>query len=216
MEAPALAQMENFCPPSPEDETVCAALARYENTLRDAIREIHLDVSTFKLGVERRLEEAAGLSAPLERAVAQLQQENRHLRSQLEALARQVELLSGITRDRSPLPNNNHSLNHKNGLHDIQENREDMKEAIYGKGGACAQSQAHLHVQTLGNQTQTFSSQQPATIPSSPGSKSPPTNSRGFFTATSTGSSSGISITRFSSRATFAVTTKTNVSTAGL
>uniref|UniRef100_A0A3P8RYH1 Smoothelin, like n=1 Tax=Amphiprion percula TaxID=161767 RepID=A0A3P8RYH1_AMPPE len=112
MEAPTLAEMGDLCHPrssSPEGETVCAALARYENTLRDAIREIHVDVGSFKLGMERRLEETANLSGPLGRAVAQLQQENRQLKSQLEALTRQVELLSGITCDRSTLLNNNHN-----------------------------------------------------------------------------------------------------------
>ncbi|XP_017289626.1 smoothelin, like isoform X2 [Kryptolebias marmoratus] len=213
METPALAQMENFCPPSPEGETVCAALARYENTLRDAIREIHVDVSTFKLGIERRLEETAGLSAPLERAVAQLQQENQHLRSQLEALTRQVELLSGITCDRSTLLNNNVSQNHKNGLADILENHEDVKEVIYGKGQACTQSQAHLHVQTLENQTQTcssLSSQQSATVPSSSSSRSPLAGSRGSSMTLSPVPSSGLSVTRFSSRAIFAVSNKRN------
>uniref|UniRef100_A0A3P8V476 Smoothelin, like n=1 Tax=Cynoglossus semilaevis TaxID=244447 RepID=A0A3P8V476_CYNSE len=104
MEAPTLAEMGDLCQqcsPSPEGETVCSALTRYENTLRDAIREIHLDVSAFKLGMERRLEETANQSGPLGRAVAQLQQENRQLRSQLEALAQQVELLSAIRCDRS-------------------------------------------------------------------------------------------------------------------
>ncbi|XP_029374324.1 smoothelin, like isoform X5 [Echeneis naucrates] len=106
MEAPTL-EMGDLChsrSSSPEGETVCAALARYENTLRDAIREIHMDVSAFKLGMERRLEETASLSGPLGRAVAQLQQENRQLRSQLEALTQQVELLSGM------MMNNNHNL----------------------------------------------------------------------------------------------------------
>ncbi|XP_072548123.1 smoothelin, like [Salminus brasiliensis] len=88
---------------SPEGETVCAALARYEATLRDAVREIHVDVSAFKLGVERRLEEALRVSGPLGRAVAQLQQENRQLRGQLEALTRQVEMLTGTVCDRSAL-----------------------------------------------------------------------------------------------------------------
>uniref|UniRef100_A0A3Q3L1I1 Smoothelin, like n=1 Tax=Mastacembelus armatus TaxID=205130 RepID=A0A3Q3L1I1_9TELE len=94
---------------SPEGETVCAALARYENTLQDAIREIRVDVSAFKLSMEHRLEETANLSGPLGRAVAQLQQENQQLRSQLETLTRQVELLSGMTSDRTPLLNNNHN-----------------------------------------------------------------------------------------------------------
>ncbi|KAG7484827.1 hypothetical protein MATL_G00054640 [Megalops atlanticus] len=93
---------------SPEGETVCAALARYEATLHDAVREIRADVSAFKMGVERRLEEAAQLTGPLGRAVAQLQQENRQLRGQLEALTRQLEALTGTVCDRSALMSNSH------------------------------------------------------------------------------------------------------------
>lgn len=227
MEAPTLAEMGDLCHPrssSPEGETVCAALARYENTLRDAIREIHVDVSAFKLGMERRLEETANLSGPLGRAVAQLQQENRQLRSQLEALTRQVELLSGMTCDRSTLLNNSH--NHKNHLSDIQENHQEIKEVIYGKGQAHththshSQSQALLHIQpcSLGSQTQTYSSlssqsspaSPPATFSSSPSSSSPPVGSRVTSMMTGPLSSSSPSTTRFSSRATFAVSSKTN------
>ncbi|XP_046891500.1 smoothelin, like isoform X1 [Hypomesus transpacificus] len=87
------------------EETVCAVLARYEGTLRDAVRKIHMDVSTFKQGVELRLEEA-GLGGALGQAVAQLQQENRQLRVQLETLTRQVELLTGKLWDRSAVLNN--------------------------------------------------------------------------------------------------------------
>ncbi|KAK2846838.1 hypothetical protein Q5P01_009837 [Channa striata] len=223
MEAPTLAEMGDLChprPSSPEGETVCAALARYENTLRDAIREIHVDVSAFKLGMERRLDETANLSGPLGRAVAQLQQENRQLRSQLEALTRQVELLSGLTCDRSALLNHNHNYNqnHKNQLNDIQENQEEMKEVVYGRGEAHThtQSQAHLHIQTVGNQTQTYSSlsnqSSPASPPAtfSPGSSSPPAGSRVSSTMTGPASSSSPSTTRFSSRAIFAVSSKTN------
>lgn len=229
MEAPTLAEMGDLCHPrssSPEGETVCAALARYENTLRDAIREIHVDVSAFKLGMERRLEETANLSGPLGRAVAQLQHENRQLRSQLEALTQQVELLSGITCDRSTFLNNNHnhSQNHKNHLNDIQENHEEIKEVVYGRGQAQTQSQAHLHIQTLGNQAQTYSSlsnqsspsSPPATFSSSPNSSSPPAGSRVSSMVTGPVSSSSPSTARFSSRATFAVSSKTNVSTACL
>ncbi|XP_070826839.1 smoothelin, like [Chaetodon trifascialis] len=225
MEAPTLAEIGDLChprSPSPEGETVCAALARYENTLRDAIREIHVDVSAFKLGMERRLEETASLSRPLGRAVAQLQQENRQLRSQLEALTRQVELLSGMTCDRSTLLNNshNHSQNHKNHLSDIQENHQEMKEVIYGKGEAHTQSQTHLHIQScsLGNQGQNYSAlssqsspaSPPATFSSSPSSSSPPAGSRVSSMVTGPVSGSSPSTTRFSSRATFAVSSKTN------
>lgn len=228
MEAPTLAEMGDMCHPrssSPEGETVCAALARYENTLRDAIREIHVDVSAFKLGVERRLEETANLSGPLGRAVAQLQQENQQLRSQLEALTRQVELLSGMACHRGALATNghNHSSNHKNHLDDIQENHQEVKEVVYGKGQAHTQSQAHLHIQPCspGNQTHTYSAlssqcgpaSPPATFSCSPGSSSPPVGSRASSVVTGPVSGSSPSTARFSSRATFAVSSKTNVST---
>ncbi|XP_016414116.1 smoothelin-like protein 2 [Sinocyclocheilus rhinocerous] len=144
---------------SPEGETVCAALARYETTLRDAVREIHVDVSAFKLGIERRLEEAINVSGPLGRAVAQLQQENRQLRGQLEALTRQVEMLTGSVCDRS---------------------------ALLTEGSAPPQSNSS----TVGHQSP------PSAAPS---------------VAALTGSASSPTATRFSSRATFSVTSKTNV-----
>ncbi|KAM9853313.1 smoothelin, like [Aulostomus maculatus] len=220
MEATTLAEMGDLCHPrssSPEGETVCAALNRHENTLRDAIREIHLDVSAFKLGMERRLEEATNLSGPLGQAVVQLQQENRQLRSQLQALTRQVELLSGMTCDRSSLLNNslNDSQNHlKNHLNDIQENHQEITEVVYGKGQAHTQSQAHLHIQpcTLGSQTQmhTQPGSPPANFSSSPNSTSPPVGSRVSSMVTGPVTSSSPSTARFSSRATFAVSSKTN------
>ncbi|KAI5626742.1 smoothelin-like protein 2, partial [Silurus asotus] len=144
------------CPP--EGEMVCAALARYETTLQDAVREIHVDVSAFKMGVERRLDEALHMSGPLGRAVAQLQQENRQLRSQLEALTRQVEMLTGTVCDRS---------------------------ALLGSGPMPALPQSSTPL------TQSPLSPSSATTPS--GSASSPTG------------------TRFSSRATFSVSSKTNV-----
>ncbi|XP_014326298.1 smoothelin-like protein 2 [Xiphophorus maculatus] len=212
MEAQTLAQMEDLChhrSPSPEGETVCSALTRYENTLRDAIREIHAEVSNFKLDIERRCDETANLSGPLGQAVVQLQQENRQLRIQLEALTRQVELLNGLTCERN-ITTNNHSQNHKNELHDIQENHQDVKEVIYGRGQASTQNF------TLENQTQPYSSQSSlsstrANLTSSPtNSSSPPAGSRGSSMMMSPGTSSSPSITRFSSRATFAVSSKTN------
>ncbi|XP_068440851.1 smoothelin, like [Clinocottus analis] len=224
MEAPPPAEMGEPCGScSPEGETVCAALARYESTLRDAIREIHADVGAFKLGVERRLEETAaaaaanaGLSGPLGRAVAQLQQENRQLRGQLEALALQVELLSGMACDRSAFNNNNNhhhggtgggGQNHKNHLGDIQE----MREVIYGKGEAHTQSQALLHIggQVHGGGLGSRSggpASPPVSFSSSPGSGSPPASSR----AASAVTGGSPSTARFSSRATFAVSSKTN------
>ena len=223
MEAPTLAEMGDLCHPrssSPEGETVCAALARYENTLRDAIREIHVDVNAFKLGMERRMEETVNLSGPLGRAVAQLQQENRQLRNQLEALTRQVELLSGMACDRNTVVNNSH--NHKNHLSDIRENHREVKEVVYGKGQAHTQSQAHLHIQPCspGNQIHTFSglssqfspTSPPAAFPSSPVYSSPPVGSRVSSMVAGPVSGSSPSTARFSSRATFSVSSKTNVS----
>lgn len=227
MDAPALADMGDLCLPrssSPEGETVCAALARYENTLRDAIREIHVDVSAFKMGVERRLEETAGLSGPLGRAVLQLQQENRQLRGQLEALTRQVELLSGMACERNSILGNSHFHNHKNHLSDIQENHREMKEVVFGKGQAQAHSQAQLHLQpcSLGTQFQTQNQaygglsshcSHASALPPSPGSCSPPVGSRVSSVTTGPLSGNSPSPARFSSRATFAVSSKSNVST---
>lgn len=220
MDAPTLAEMGDMCHPrssSPEGETVCAALARYEKTLRDAIREIHVDVSAFKLGMERRLEDTVNLSGPLGRAVAQLQQENRQLRSQLEALTRQVELLSGMACDRSALLNNNnnshnhshgHSHNHKNHLSDIQENHQEIKEVIYGKGEAHAYT--HQAQTYSAPSSQSSPASPPAAFSSSPGSSSPPAGSRVASMVTGPVSGSSPSTARFSSRATFAVSSKTN------
>ncbi|XP_066551202.1 smoothelin, like isoform X2 [Amia ocellicauda] len=83
-----------------EAQTVCEALGRYETTLRDAVREIHVDISIFKQGVERRVDETLRLVSPLGRAVAELQHDNRQLRIQLETLTRQVELLMAAAHDR--------------------------------------------------------------------------------------------------------------------
>ncbi|XP_034023667.1 smoothelin, like isoform X2 [Thalassophryne amazonica] len=215
MEATTLAEMGDLCHPrssSPEGETVCEALARYENTLRSAIREIHVDVSSFKMTMERRLEETTSLSRPLGREVAQLQQENRELRGQLEALTRQVELLTGLACDRNTLLYHshnlsNHSENHKNHVNDIQENHQEIKEVIYGRGQAQTHShgQPHLHVQTYPS-----SASSPATFPGSPSNTSPPNGSRISSMMTSPGASGSPSTARFSSRATFALSSKTN------
>ncbi|TNN28203.1 Smoothelin-like protein 2 [Liparis tanakae] len=196
MEAPPPAEMGAPCRPrscSPPGETVCAALARYENSFRDAIREIRVDVGAFQLGVERRLE-AAAAGGPLGRAVAQLQQENRQLRGQLEALALQVELLSGLACDRSALlissSSSSHAgQNHKNHLSDIQE----IREVIYANGEAGGALGGH------------------AAPSPPPGSGSPPAGSRVSSVATGPAASGSPSAARFSSRATFAVSSKTNL-----
>ncbi|NXG77481.1 SMTL2 protein, partial [Baryphthengus martii] len=76
-----------------EAQTVCEALGRYEDTLRGAVREIHMDIQVFKQGVARQVEEVLRLASPLAHTVSELQQENRRLRAQLERLSRQVEAL---------------------------------------------------------------------------------------------------------------------------
>ncbi|NXP72190.1 SMTL2 protein, partial [Ramphastos sulfuratus] len=78
---------------SREAETVCEALGRYEEALRGAVREVHVDMQVFKQGVGRQVEEVLRLASPLARSVSELQQENRRLRAQLERLCRQVEAL---------------------------------------------------------------------------------------------------------------------------
>ncbi|NXJ53723.1 SMTL2 protein, partial [Spizaetus tyrannus] len=78
---------------SREAQTVCEALGRYEDTLRGAVQEIHVDMQVFKQGVGRQVEEVLRLASPLAHTVSELQQENRRLRAQLERLSRQVEAL---------------------------------------------------------------------------------------------------------------------------
>ncbi|XP_072311627.1 smoothelin, like isoform X2 [Eucyclogobius newberryi] len=193
-----LLEVGDYCharPCSPEGETVCAALSRYESTLRDAIREIHVDVSAFKVGVERRLEETSQLGTPLSEAVSRLQEENQQLKGQLEVLTRQVELL--MSRATEPSPDlrlnkiNGRSHSPKlNGIH--EENREEVKEIFYGKG------QAHI-------QASDGSARSPP-----PASSSPPAGSRVSSMVTGLLSSSSPSTTRFSSRATFALYSKSS------
>ncbi|XP_067394076.1 smoothelin-like protein 2 isoform X2 [Emydura macquarii macquarii] len=79
---------------SQDAQSVCEALGRYEDTLRGAVREIHVDIQVFKQGVDRQVEEVLRLASPLARTVAELQQENQRLRAQVERLSRQVEGLS--------------------------------------------------------------------------------------------------------------------------
>ncbi|KAL2094951.1 hypothetical protein ACEWY4_009670 [Coilia grayii] len=74
-------------------EDTQAALARLERTMMSLVREIHVDVGTFKRTVERRLDEACAASGPLRELVAQLQQENREIRARLDELTQQVEAM---------------------------------------------------------------------------------------------------------------------------
>ncbi|NXO39847.1 SMTL2 protein, partial [Locustella ochotensis] len=87
---------------SREAQTVCDGLGRYEDTLRGAVRDIHVDIQLFKQGVGRQVEEVLRLASPLAHAVSELQQENLRLRVQLERLSRQVEALgrsAGLPQD---------------------------------------------------------------------------------------------------------------------
>lgn len=79
---------------SQDAQTVCEALGRYEETLRGAVKEIHVDIQVFKNGVDRQVAEVLRLANPLASTVAELQQENQQLRTQVEHLAQQVEILS--------------------------------------------------------------------------------------------------------------------------
>ncbi|KAJ7308936.1 hypothetical protein JRQ81_008215 [Phrynocephalus forsythii] len=78
---------------SQDAQTVCEALGRYEETLRGAVREIHVDIQAFKSGVDRQVAEVLRLATPLSHTVAHLQRDNQQLRAQVERLARQVESL---------------------------------------------------------------------------------------------------------------------------
>ncbi|KAL7987113.1 hypothetical protein Chor_006032 [Crotalus horridus] len=79
---------------SQDAQTVCEALGRYEETLRGAVKEIHVDIQVFKNGVDRQVAEVLRLANPLASTVAELQQENQQLRTQVEHLAQQMEILS--------------------------------------------------------------------------------------------------------------------------
>ncbi|XP_056468102.1 smoothelin-like protein 2 isoform X5 [Gadus chalcogrammus] len=209
-------------PPSPAPEggeTVCAALARYEDTLRGTIREIHGDVSAFKLDVERRLEEAA--DAPIGRAVAQLQQENQQLRAQLDALAQQVELLSGMTYEHQGVStwsdiytNNSHhsndtgnpSLNHHNRHHDDigLDPHQEVTEAVHGKGQVQFPFQGSMCPRGPTSSLPPGSSSYPEPVCPPPGPRvtSMMTSAPGISDCPGTA--------RFSSRATFALYSKAN------
>uniref|UniRef100_A0A4W5KX55 Smoothelin like 2 n=1 Tax=Hucho hucho TaxID=62062 RepID=A0A4W5KX55_9TELE len=95
---PVLAAGDQVC-----DKTVCEALGHFEATLAAAVRQVHVDMSAFKRGVERRLDEACRAQGPLAEALQRLTQENLQLRSQLEVLACLMEGLTGRVVDRSAL-----------------------------------------------------------------------------------------------------------------
>lgn len=70
------------------------ALVQFNATLEAAVREVHVDVSAFKLRIEQKIEELCVSHGPLAGAVTRLQEENLQLRAKLEALSRLVEGLA--------------------------------------------------------------------------------------------------------------------------
>ncbi|KAI5615608.1 smoothelin-like protein 2 [Silurus asotus] len=93
-------------------ENGTAMLAQFERALRLVMREIHVDVATFKRNVEHRLEEACKGAKPLENMVSRLQEENQQLKEKLEALSHLVDTLPWIA---SPS-----SSQGKHDLHEVQ------------------------------------------------------------------------------------------------
>ncbi|KAF4072994.1 hypothetical protein AMELA_G00253700 [Ameiurus melas] len=77
-------------------ENGTGVLAQFERALRIVVREIHVDVATFKRNVEERLEEACKGAKPLENMVSRLQEENQQLKEKLEALSQMVDTLPWI------------------------------------------------------------------------------------------------------------------------
>lgn len=95
---------------SGENDT--AVLAQFERALRLVVREIHIDVATFKRNVEQRLDEACKGSKPLENMVSRLQEENQQLKEKLEALSKLVDTLPWLA--------SMSSSQGKSDLHDVQ------------------------------------------------------------------------------------------------
>lgn len=74
-------------------------LVQFKTTVQAAVQELQVDVRAFKQRIELKMEELCASSGPLAGAVAKLQEDNRQLRANLEALGRLVESLTdGKTR----------------------------------------------------------------------------------------------------------------------
>ncbi|XP_076868080.1 uncharacterized protein LOC143518992 isoform X2 [Brachyhypopomus gauderio] len=101
-------------------------LARFERALRIVVRELHVDVATFKRAVEQRLEDACKDTEPLAGTVANLQKENQELKERLEALTCLVEALPGIQTQSSPIKN-----------HDVQAQTGQTQTDTQKLGGHC-------------------------------------------------------------------------------
>lgn len=77
-------------------------LVQFKTTLQAAVQEVQVDVRAFKQRIELKMEELCASSGPLAGAVAKLQEDNRQLRSKLEALGRLVESLTDGKTGKSP------------------------------------------------------------------------------------------------------------------
>ena len=75
----------------------------FEDTLRCAVAEFHVDLHAFGSRLDARLEGALAQVTPLARAVKVLQEENSRLRLQQERLVRQVENLCEMAGIADPL-----------------------------------------------------------------------------------------------------------------
>ncbi|KAB5522407.1 hypothetical protein PHYPO_G00159190 [Pangasianodon hypophthalmus] len=109
-------------------ENGTAVLAQFERALRLVVREIHVDVATFKRNVEQRLEEACKGAKPLENMVSRLQKENQQLKEKLEALSQLVDTL--------PLIASQSSSQRKRDLHDLQDLQ--VQAQIQVQAGRCS------------------------------------------------------------------------------
>ncbi|XP_067864657.1 smoothelin, like isoform X4 [Heptranchias perlo] len=77
-----------------EPESLRQAMGYFEGSLREAVKEVHVDISALKRSVDQRIEDMLKLVAPLSRTLTDLQQENRELRDQVQHLSQQVERLT--------------------------------------------------------------------------------------------------------------------------
>lgn len=75
-------------------ESLQQAVGYFEGALRDAVKEVHVDMGALKRTVDQRLEELLQMVKPLSLTLGRVQQENRQLRDQVNSLSQQVERLA--------------------------------------------------------------------------------------------------------------------------
>lgn len=76
------------------EAAVGETLAQFRVSLQAAVQEVQVDVKAFKQRIEQKIDELCASSGPLAGAVAKLQEDNRQLRTKLEALGCLVEGLT--------------------------------------------------------------------------------------------------------------------------